>query len=261
MAGSVRQKGISMHRIHFRAIDLLLCVCAATALSACATNGEAPVPTHQVAAVPAVLPDSVHWFRDAAEQKAVYLEVYREATGSARLLSSGLPAGSWGVILDIDETILDNSDYQKRQALAGQGFTPDSWNAWILERSATRLPGAKEFIDAILDGLHGRVVLVTNRKEDQCSATEDNLRNLQIRYERVLCDRVGDSEKNGRFNTVIKGEPGVAAPLNVLIWIGDNIQDFPVLTQQAPSDYSAFGTRYFALPNPMYGSWQKVRPR
>jgi 5'-nucleotidase (lipoprotein e(P4) family) len=252
-----------MNRKHFRAIHLLLCGCVATALSACATDAGISAPHQPVAAaaVPAVLPDSVHWFRDAAEQKAIYLEVYREAAGSARSLSSGLSAGSWGVILDIDETVLDNSDYQKRQALAGQGFTADSWGAWIMERKATRLPGAKEFIDTILDGLHGRVVLVTNRKEDQCPATEDNLRSLQIRYERILCDRVGDSDKNGRFNSVIKGEPGVAAPLNVLIWIGDNIQDFPALTQQAPSDFSAFGTRYFALPNPMYGSWQKVPPR
>ena len=116
------------------------------------------------------------------------------------------------------------------------------------------MPGAKEFIDTILDGLKGRVVLVTNRKQDQCSTTEDNLRTLQIRYERILCDRLGDSDKNGRFNAVIKGEPGIAAPLNVLIWIGDNIQDFPVLTQASPSDFSDFGTRYFALPNPMYGS-------
>lgn len=226
-------------------------------------TGATSAADHQLhAAAPALpLPDSVHWFRDSAEQRAIYLEVYREAAGSANVLAAGLPAGSWGVILDVDETVLDNSDYQKAQALAGQGFTPESWNAWILERKATALPGAKEFIDTILNGLHGRVVLVTNRKQDQCAATEDNLRNVQIRYERILCDQVGDSDKNGRFSAIIKGEPGVAAPLNVLIWIGDNIQDFPALTQQVPGDLSAFGKHYFALPNPMYGSWQKVPAR
>jgi predicted secreted acid phosphatase len=106
-----------------------------------------------------------------------------------------------------------------------------------------------------------RVVLVTNRKQDQCSATEENLHNVGIRYQRILCDRLGDSDKNARFRAVIAGERGVAPPLNVLIWIGDNIQDFPSLTQKDPGDLSTFGTQYFALPNPMYGSWQKAPMR
>ena len=60
------------------------------------------------------------------------------------------------------------------------------------------------------------------------------------------------------INTVIHGESGVVPAINVLIWVGDNIQDFPMLTQANPGDLSSFGTHYFALPNPMYGSWQKV---
>jgi hypothetical protein len=55
----------------------------------------------------------VHWYRDSAEQKAVYIETYRAAAVAARNLSQGLVPLSWGVILDIDETVLDNSDYEK----------------------------------------------------------------------------------------------------------------------------------------------------
>src|ERR1700722_9795898 len=124
MAGSVRLKGISMRRQVFNVAFLGFLLEAG-----CATTGPRSMPGHAPAAVVS-LPDSVHWFRDAAEQKAIYLEVYREAARSARTLAAGLPTGSWGVILDIDETILDNSDYQKQQALVGQGSTPDSWNAW-----------------------------------------------------------------------------------------------------------------------------------
>ncbi|MFI5257962.1 MAG: HAD family acid phosphatase [Gemmatimonadales bacterium] len=50
-------------------------------------------------------------------------------------------------------------------------------------------------------------------------------------------------------------------PLRVLMWVGDNIQDFPALTQAAmrsapASAFDEFGERFVVLPNPMYGSWE-----
>ena len=64
--------------------------------------------------------------------------------------------------------------------------------------------------------------------------------------------RVGGDHPLGQSNV---------APLDVLIWIGDNIQDFPNLSQSGPGDFAPFGIHYFTLPNPMYGSWQKVSAR
>jgi 5'-nucleotidase (lipoprotein e(P4) family) len=200
----------------------------------------------------------LHWFRDSAERTAIYLETFREAAQSARLNSRGLEPWSWGVILDIDETVLDNSEYTKRRVLENHTFDPRSWDAWVQERSAIALPGAKVFVDTVLDALHGQVVLITNRSDAQCAATEDNLNRASLRYSRILCDREGKGDKNGRFRLITAGETGKAAPLNVLIWIGDNIQDFPDLDQKSPGDFGQFGTRYFALPNPMYGSWQQA---
>lgn len=202
------------------------------------------------------LPNDVHWYRDSAEQKAVYTETYRSAVNAARTLSAGLPPRSWGVILDVDETILDNSDYQKGLAQSGAKFDSKDWEEWVQKRAATALPGAKEFTDVVRDELRGQVVLVTNRAQDQCSATEDNLRSQNIQFDRVLCDRTGDGNKNPRFQAVIGGEAGVQ-PVNVLIWVGDNIQDFPSLTQANPGAFAEFGVKYFALPNPLYGSWQR----
>lgn len=251
-----------MSRLNTVRITTLL-VFAGFGFTGCATplpmSTSTSSPVAQTTA--STLPDSIHWFRDSAEQKATYLETYHAATNSARTLSTGLQPGSWGVILDIDETILDNSDYQKSQALAGVGFTRESWNTWVLQRKATLLPGAKAFIDAVRDELHGKVALITNRSQDQCGATEDNLHALGLKYDQILCDDVGDGDKNPRFQKVIQGVPGVTSRLNVLIWVGDNIQDFPGLTQATPGDFSLFGKSYFALPNPMYGSWQKVPAR
>jgi 5'-nucleotidase (lipoprotein e(P4) family) len=218
------------------------------ALCACVTQSP-PASTSSATPTP---PAGVFWFRNSAERKAIYVETYRAAGAAARTLSAGLAPRSWAVILDIDETVLDNSDYEK--SVDGI-FKQDSWYAWTQKRSAPRLPGAKEFIDLVLDELHGEVVLITNRKQKECDDTEINLRSQQIRYDRILCDRTGDQDKNARFRQVQQGTPGVAPALKVLLWMGDNIRDFPALSQTAPGDPGEFGVRYFVLPNPMYGSW------
>jgi len=202
-------------------------------------------------------PDGLHWFRDSSERKAAYIEVYRAAAESARKLSQGLAPQSWGVILDIDETILDNSEYQRRLALSGKKYETSTWDAWVREAAAPVLPGAKTFIDTVIDELHGQVILVTDRTQKQCPVTEQNLAKVFIRYLKpILCDDTGKRDKNARFRLVIDGNPPSAPDkINVLIWVGDNINDFPNLSQGAAGDEAEFGVHYFVLPNPMYGSW------
>jgi 5'-nucleotidase (lipoprotein e(P4) family) len=208
---------------------------------------------------PPPYPDGLHWFRDSAERKAAYIEVYRSAAESARNLSQGLPSQSWGVILDIDETILDNSEYQRRLALSGKKYETSTWDAWVQEAAAPVLPSAKTFIDTVIDDLRGQVILVTDRTQKQCPITEQNLKKVIIRYQQILCDDTGKRDKNARFRAVIDGDPAAGTPkVNVLIWVGDNIRDFPHLDQGSPGDEAEFGVHYFVLPDPMYGSWVNV---
>ena len=57
-----------------------------------------------------------------------------------------------------------------------------------------------------------------------------------------------------------QARPAGGPPLEVVAFLGDNILDFPNLTQaaakKADTALDAFGVTYFMLPNPMYGSWQ-----
>ena len=43
-------------------------------------------------------------------------------------MAGGLRDGEWAVILDADETILDNSEYQARRSRIDSVFTLPSWN-------------------------------------------------------------------------------------------------------------------------------------
>lgn len=231
----------------------------ALALSACA-GGPAPAtpaPQADEAAEP-VIPPGLLWVRTAAEHRAVYAEVYGLATAAVEKAAAGRAAGSWAVILDADETVLDNSLYQLRRAQAGLGYSPESWNAWVREAAAPALPGSAAFIRRV-HALGGRVAIVTNRDEDVCDATRANLRDVGVEADVVLCKAPGESRKESRFQAVQQGTtPAGLPPMDVLAWVGDNIQDFPG-GEQAWRDGTlpdAFGTRWFALPNPMYGSWQ-----
>jgi|HigsolmetaAR203D_1030402.scaffolds.fasta_scaffold00037_54 5'-nucleotidase (lipoprotein e(P4) family) len=229
-----------------------LSLLAALLLAGCAS---APEPKAQEPTTHAF--DGLHWFRNSAERRAIFEQTYRLAFEAARAQSAGKERGAWAVILDVDETILDNSEYERRLVESGRAYHGDSWDAWVLEEAATLLPGAKEFIDRVRSELGGRIVLVTNRDQSLCAATEANLQRVGVAYDLILCDYEGKRDKTSRFKAVTEGTVG-DGPLDVLLWIGDNIKDFPGLSQDDRGDPNAFGVRYFVLPNPMYGSWQSV---
>lgn len=254
-----------------RVAPLLLLLVAACAPQGPAAPTPDPAPGADPAApsgIPAYEPPSaenaalrhreVHWFRTAAEYRALAEQVYRHASRELREGAADRSAGSWGVIMDADETVLDNSEFERRIAETGEEFEESMWSDWVQEESAEVIPGADRFITLVRD-LGGHVAIVTNRDDELCPATRRNLRALGIEAAAVLC-QTDTSEKEPRFRMV---EDGTAAdglpPLDVVMWIGDNAGDFPGLDQtlrNAPTEaFAPFGERYFVLPNPMYGSW------
>ncbi len=229
--------------------------------AACASPRSSP-PSPQPAAVASdSLPNDVKWVRGSAEYRALAREIYVMAGDRLPELVRGLAAQSWAVILDADETVLDNSEYQRRLAVAHAPFDAKSWTAWVNERAALEVPGALAFTKRV-HSLGGRVAIVTNRSLAECNATRENLRTIGVEADIVLCQPPDESDKNPRFQRVQSGTAAAGIPaLTVVEWLGDNIRDFPSLTQAVRTDSVAlaqFGKRYFVLPNPMYGSWEHV---
>lgn len=173
-----------------------------------------------------------------------------------------MAVGTWAVILDADETILDNSEYERRLFVADTEYSDRTWAIWVNERAAPAIPGSVEFTRRVHE-LGGRVAIVTNRAQMFCDATRANIRSIGIDADVVLCQPPGESDKNPRFERIEQGNAASGVPaLTVVAWVGDNIMDFPHLTQAVraePGGVADFGKRYFILPNPMYGSWQQNR--
>jgi 5'-nucleotidase (lipoprotein e(P4) family) len=264
---------------------LLLCGCASQVPHSSSPAASAPAAAASTPAPVAATPaddnlNAVAWTQTAVEHDLIYLETYRNA--QTQLLGA-LKDKQWdalpkddriapykglkpAVILDIDETALDNSPYQARLIRNGGEYNEADWAAWCKEERARALPGAVAFTQ--FAAKHGiAVIYISNRSQDLDTATIDNLRKVGFPVSgpdaflglgTILrgCDQVG-TEKNCRRQLV-------SQHYRVLMQFGDQLGDFvSVLTNtdagraQAIAPYMNWiGTRWFVLPNPTYGSWE-----
>jgi len=246
-----------MRRILLPAILLSLGAlsCAPVTPAPAAATATRPFPT-----------DELHWVRGSAEYRAITVQTFRAALEAAAEASAGRPAGSWAISVDADETIIDNSGYEAELQRQGRVHTDAAWKDWVKRAERTAVPGAAAFLTGVRK-LGGRVAVVTNTARSLCPDVAANLDALGLPYDVLLCrpDEDGD-RKEGRWRSLADGtaRPDLG-PLEVLVWVGDNIQDFPDQAQairdaQEPA-FADFGVRFFALPNPIYGTWEKNPPR
>jgi 5'-nucleotidase (lipoprotein e(P4) family) len=240
---------------------LLLAAWAAAGCTTVVASRPTPTPAETQAAPAAVkLPDSVHWFRNAAEYRALAIQTYLAATERLEeIAAEGAPAGSWAVALDADETVINNSQYNKERALQGLGYSPDSWKEWVERQAAPPIPGSVAFLQRV-HTLGGKIAIVTNRTDEECPATEADFAKFQVPYDLMLC-KTDTGEKEPRWKMIEDGTtPQGLPPLRIVMWVGDNIMDFPDLDQTLrtrPDDaFADFGRRFIVIPNPMYGSWE-----
>ena len=240
-----------MTRLAAAMVPLLLVGCASTA----------PGPQTASPVIEQTVPsDAAKWSRYSAEHEAVFEQIYQLAANRLEELTRDLEPGTWAVSLDADETVIDNSLYQKEISLVGEKYTPETWDLWVQRLEAPALPGTLEFLGLIRDR-GGKIIIITNRDEPYCELTREDFRRYGIPFDLMLCRIDGKSEKESRWEAVRTGKASAdLPPLEIVMWLGDNVNDFPGLGQQlrhAPAEaFTAFGDRYFIFPNPMYGSWE-----
>ena len=273
-------------RTSLYAITLLA---AALALAGCRTvpapPAEAPAPSPAAQAVPANDNlNAVLWMQRSMEYRALTESVFRAAS---ERLDAALADPAWdalvpaertaagdaaglppAIILDIDETALDNSAYQARMVVDGTEFSDATWDAWVEERQAIPVPGAVALTQAAAaKGI--TVFYVSNRSAALTEATLENLRSegLPVQHGEVFlglgmqvpgCEQQG-SGKTCRRQLVGRGH-------RVLMQFGDQLGDFVQATANTPEQHATlhaeyrdwFGQRWWVLPNPSYGSWESA---
>lgn len=226
-------------------------------LLTCDSGCDAPGPV-------AEMETQVHWARNSAEFHALSMQAYQAATAQIEAMHAAgeLPA-SWAVTFDADETLISNAQLEKERDELGAGYSSKAWVEWVNRRVAPANPGAVAFTRRVQE-LGGYFAVVTNRKVTECDATLENLRNEGFSPDGILC-RVTTSDKSARWAMVEAGRAGDIPPTTLVMWVGDNIHDFPEMEQDNRFDgddaFSEFGSRFIAIPNPMYGSWTRNERR
>jgi 5'-nucleotidase (lipoprotein e(P4) family) len=218
--------------------------------------------------------NGVLWVQTSAEFWALTTATYDSAQ---LLLERALTDRSWtaaleqaagseslppAVILDLDETVLDNSPQQAQMALERTVYQQDMWNAWVEKAAAAAIPGAQSFI-AFAEKRGVRVFFVTNRAAAEQAATLKNLAALGIAAsdETVLTpgENGWTSDKTGR-------RAEIARSYRVLLLVGDDMNDFvstatltpPQRLELAKKHADRWGRGWILLPNAMYGSWERA---
>lgn len=200
------------------------------------------------------------WYQQSAECRALYYQAYE----LARLrLDKALEISSKeknAVVVDIDETVLDNSPYQAWCILNGKNY-PEGWAEWTSKAEAKALPGAVEFLNyAASKGVE--VFYITNRKKKEMEATIKNLQKEGFPMADTLhvLPRTDVSNKESRRQKVAQNH-------KIVLLAGDNLNDFAEFWEkQSPSVRQAiadslkteFGRQFIILPNPMYGDWENA---
>lgn len=230
---------------------------------------------------------AVLWMQTAAEYRVLARQAWQLAAarlhsasepGSAALEQWDMPAQQLAalptaVIVDLDETVLDNSWFQARLVREQRDYSDADWDRWMAEEAATLIPGAREFLDEAARLGH-RIFYVSNREcprtpapaaADPCPAktwTLHNLRalglpgtddpaNLLMRRERPEWSA---SDKTPR-------RAWLGQRYRIVEMVGDDIRDFvdrPLFDARRDELMPLFGERWFMLPNAMYGSWERA---
>jgi len=217
---------------------------------------------------------STLWVQHAAEYSATTRTAYGMATAllDAALEDTDFTAATEqldadyedlppAIVLDVDETVLDNVLFQSRLILDGETYGSDNWKAWCEERIATPVPGALDFLRTA-DAKGFAIFYVTNRKANVETATADNLRALGFPIVDGHVLTRGARPEWTRDKTTRRAH--VASTHRIVMMFGDNLGDFvavdglgvPARDARVAQANDWWGTRWFMLPNPMYGSWE-----
>ncbi|MHC1703225.1 MAG: 5'-nucleotidase, lipoprotein e(P4) family [Tenuifilaceae bacterium] len=200
------------------------------------------------------------WFQNSPEMKALFYQGFNLAKARLSEFAKQKTQKPKAVVVDIDETMMDNSPFQAQQILDSQGFTSETWKEWTDLARAKATPGAVEFTH-FCDSLGVTVIYISNRKVNEIESTLKNLDSLGFSFakkENLLFKEDVSSKKIRRDKVSEKYE--------IVMLIGDNLNDLSEVFESRDDDWGSsviekykneFGNRFIVLPNPMYGDWEK----
>ncbi|HEJ7010856.1 TPA: 5'-nucleotidase, lipoprotein e(P4) family, partial [Serratia marcescens] len=202
---------------------------------------------------------AVNWFQQSGEYRALAHQAFNSAQ-RAFDQARAAPGRKKAVVVDLDETMLDNSAYSGWQAQQGQPYDGATWAKWTQAEQAGAVPGAVSFARYV-NAHQGTMFYVSNRKQSEYAATVANMQKLGFTgmSEKTVLLSTDTSNKQARFDAIKQ------AGYDIVVYAGDNLNDFGAATYHKDNaqrrafvseNQGKFGTEFIVLPNPLYGDWE-----
>lgn len=236
---------------------------------------------------------AINWVQQSGEYRAL---AYQAFNCAKLAFDSALAKGikNPAVVVDLDETVLDNSPYQAGLIDTDSAFSPANWNQWVASKKSTAIPGSVGFVKYV-NANKGKVFFVSDRDE---STTKDNknndlelatINNLKasgftgVNEQSVLVKGELSRTVNGKEDTskqwrreAIESGKADGKAYKIVVLVGDNLNDLDAEagTTNATRRFHVernkdrygvvnhsgkeqdFKPTYVVLPNPMYGAWE-----
>lgn len=232
-------------------------VASAFILTACAhhdtTNHDEMILQEQAAL-------GLNWVQQSGEYQALAYQAFNTAKvafDQAKVAKGKKKA----VVVDLDETMVDNSAYAGWQVKNHKAFDGESWTRWVNARQTQAIAGAVEFNNYV-NSHKGTMFYVSNRKDSgEKAGTLDDMKKLGFSgvSEQTLFLKKDKSNKTPRFEEIEK------QGYEIVLYLGDNLNDFGDATYKksnaerrdfVTANKDKFGKKFIVLPNPNYGDWE-----
>ncbi|SJZ59557.1 5'-nucleotidase, lipoprotein e(P4) family [Cetobacterium ceti] len=199
----------------------------------------------------------VLWVQNSGEYEALAYQAFN--SGKTAFLENKIN-GKNAVVVDLDETMINNSGYAAWQVENSKGYSSESWTKWCEAKEATAIPGAVDFANFIVKN-GGDIFYISNRHENVYNPTMENLKALgfpQVDSKHLLL-------KNKTSDKAFRVDSLRDQGYKIVLMVGDNLDDFgsDVLHKTnmervafVKAHKNNYGNRWIVLPNPMYGGFQ-----
>jgi acid phosphatase len=218
------------------------------------------------------------WMQRAVEYKANSLSAF--ALAKLRLEQAladknwtGAPAEQTGayqdlppaVVLDLDETLLDNSRFQAWMVLNDTTFSPPVWTKFVNAQVTEAIPGAVEFAK-FAEAKGVKVFYISNRTAEEKDSTRKNMERLGFPMGGNVDTFLMTKDRPEWTSAKGSRRAFVAKDYRVLLNLGDNFGDFVDTYRTSEEERlkifetnkERWGREWIMLANPAYGSFESA---
>mgnify|MGYP001175692434 FL=1 len=202
---------------------------------------------------------SMYWHKNSAEYKALCIQAYNIARKKLDIELSKDHSNNLAIVVDIDETILDNTPYNEMLIEKKESYNQKNWSDWVNKKIAKAIPGSIDFL-TYADSSGVEIIYLSNRKIENYKPTKLNLQKLGFPFKKntQMLLRENTRDKKSRRNAIEE--------YKVIMYLGDNLGDFEgdyfnknnkERWDIANSEGKLYGDKFILIPNLIYGDWER----